>query len=151
LPRWMNNNRKGTDVVPFFGEYMKSDERAKTKINRKDVMFAGIVLFFALCIWGIMMIIQSKNGERVLIKIDGKIYEECSLSENKTIKIDNKYGMNVIVIKDKHVFAETADCPDKYCVNQGKISKSGQMIVCMPHKLVVEITGSKKKLDSVAR
>mgnify|MGYP000590388048 CR=1 FL=1 len=35
-----------------------------------------------------------------------------------------------------------ADCPDKYCVKQGKITKTRQNIVCLPHKVVVEIAVS---------
>ena len=32
-----------------------------------------------------------------------------------------------------------ANCPDKLCIHQGKISKNGETIVCLPHGLIVEI------------
>ena len=32
-----------------------------------------------------------------------------------------------------------ADCPDGYCKEQGRISGQKQTIVCLPHKLVVEV------------
>lgn len=34
---------------------------------------------------------------------------------------------------------EEANCPDGYCEEQGKISEHTQTIVCLPHKLVVEV------------
>ena len=37
-----------------------------------------------------------------------------------------------------------ADCPDKICINMGTIRKKGQTIICLPHKLVVEITDGKE-------
>ena len=41
-----------------------------------------------------------------------------------------------------------ADCPDKICVNTGKISKIGETIVCLPHRVVVEIQGEVSQSDS---
>ena len=34
-----------------------------------------------------------------------------------------------------------ADCPDRLCVKQGSISKNGESIVCLPHKVIVTVTG----------
>ena len=34
-----------------------------------------------------------------------------------------------------------ADCPDGICVRQGKLTTAGVPIVCMPHRLVIEIYG----------
>ena len=42
---------------------------------------------------------------------------------------------------------EEADCPDGYCKEQGHISKNKQTIVCLPHKLVVEISDDSEKSE----
>ena len=34
----------------------------------------------------------------------------------------------------------SADCPDHLCVKQGKISADGEMIVCLPNKVTVQIS-----------
>lgn len=39
----------------------------------------------------------------------------------------------------------TADCPDQLCVHQQAISKKNQTIVCLPNKVVAEVTGNTKK------
>ena len=44
-----------------------------------------------------------------------------------------------IEIKDGEVSVKEADCPDKICVNHKKISNVGESIICLPHKLVIEI------------
>jgi hypothetical protein len=71
---------------------------------------------------------------------DNKEYETVSLKENEKVVIENEYGKNVVIIKDGQVYVETADCPDKTCVKQGKIMKTGQSIVCLPHRMTVTIT-----------
>ena len=40
-----------------------------------------------------------------------------------------------------------SDCKDRQCI--GEIQKSGEMIVCLPHKLIVKIEGS-GEVDGVA-
>lgn len=44
-----------------------------------------------------------------------------------------------------------ADCPDKLCVHQGYISRVGEVLVCIPNKVVVEIKSddSEKELDGI--
>ena len=44
-----------------------------------------------------------------------------------------------------------ADCPDQICVRHKAISKSGESIVCLPHKVVVEISSEEEQdVDIVA-
>ena len=45
----------------------------------------------------------------------------------------------MIRIEDGQAYMEEADCPDGYCMEQGGISGQKQTIVCLPHKLVVEV------------
>ena len=48
---------------------------------------------------------------------------------------------------------EDADCPDRLCVKQGRIKKVGESIVCLPHKVVIEIVGEKEEagVDAVTQ
>ena len=44
-----------------------------------------------------------------------------------------------------------ANCPDKICEGHQKISYKGETIVCLPHKVVIEIVtdDSENELDVV--
>jgi hypothetical protein len=49
---------------------------------------------------------------------------------------------------------EAADCRDQICVHHIPISGSGESIICLPHKLVVTVTGkqdNENDLDGVAK
>ena len=81
-------------------------------------------------------------------------YPQYALNENQEIEIENAYGYNRIVICDGAVYMEHADCPDQYCVGQGRIHKQGQQLVCLPHKLVVEVQVSaetEQEIDVIAK
>ena len=62
-------------------------------------------------------------------------------------------GYNKIRVEDGKAYMEEANCPDGYCEEQGKISRHTQTIVCLPHKLVVEVlesdNGKKENEDEI--
>lgn len=50
-------------------------------------------------------------------------------------------GYNLLAVSGSGVFMEAADCRDQICVRHRLISGGGESIICLPHRLVVEITG----------
>ena len=62
-----------------------------------------------------------------------------SLSKELTIEVIDLVFFIRIRIEDGKAYMEEANCPDGYCEEQGKLSGHTQTIVCLPHKLVVEV------------
>lgn len=122
-------------------------------MKRKDGIIIGVVLLLA----GIMALAmyggQGSAGEQVRIMIDGKEYGTYSLFVDRVIEVENEYGINHVVIAGGYVYMEEADCPDGYCIAHKAISRTNETIVCLPHKLVVEIHGEMKEndIDSVTQ
>lgn len=57
----------------------------------------------------------------------------------------------MIEIAEGGVRMKEADCPDQICVSRGLIQKSGQSIVCLPHRLVIRLEQvGDQELDAVA-
>lgn len=75
----------------------------------------------------------------VKITVNNQEYQTVSLAKNQTIKINNS---NTIIINEGHVFMSEANCPDKVCINQGKISKNGEQIICLPNQVVIAIVSN---------
>ncbi|MCX2454509.1 NusG domain II-containing protein [Lacticaseibacillus nasuensis] len=50
---------------------------------------------------------------------------------------------NEIVATGNQIAITAADCADQVCVRKGKISRAGDTIVCLPHKLLVAIHSSR--------
>ena len=80
---------------------------------------------------------------------------EYSLDEDVRYEIKtgkNNEDINVLVIKDGKASITEADCPDGICKDYRPISYVGETIVCLPHKVVVEITGDSTDMsfDAVA-
>ena len=61
---------------------------------------------------------------------------------------DENGGENVVLVEPGRIRVESADCPDKVCVNQGFISDGTVPIACLPHKLIIRIEGGDSGLDA---
>lgn len=120
-------------------------------MRKKDLIFGFGVILIALAMMLCMKIVGETEGDQVKITVDGKIYGTYSLNKEQEIEIDAGEDHNKICIHDGAVYMKEANCPDGYCMEQGKISGRKQTIVCLPHKLVVEVTGTEKSGEADER
>ena len=107
-------------------------------MKRNDYILIAII--FLISVSGIFYLRQGnfKEGTSVIVTVDGKEYGRYSLFIDKKIQIN---GHNTLVIKNKTADMIDADCPDKLCVKQKSISKTGETIICLPNRVVVSIQG----------
>ena len=122
----------------------------KRKI-KNDIILAVIVIVVAAT--GLLLLnIFKTEGSFAVIKIDGTETERYPLSINTEVVIETgDDGRNTLVIEDNKAFMKDANCPDKICEGHSKISYKGETIVCLPHKVVIEIVteDSENELDVV--
>ena len=76
---------------------------------------------------------------KAVVKVDGSIVREINLSADETFTVETVNGRNVVEIRGGKISVTAADCPDKICVRTGAINRSGEVIACVPHKLLIEI------------
>ena len=111
--------------------------------------------FADICLIGIFLIIgfgllfyilgQKQHGNQVLVQVNGECIQTFWQEEDVTYTIKSQYGENILRISNGKVWLLDADCPDKICVNTGKIQYPEQSIICLPHKVVVEIKDNKEE------
>lgn len=115
-----------------------------------DLILVGAVLAAALAVY-VLVNVLGKEGQTVVVTVDGAVIAEKPITVNDSVDIKDADGCNRVVIDNREVYMESADCPDKVCVKTGRISRAGETIVCLPHKVVVEIKGGGSNADSIAQ
>ena len=111
----------------------------KKTLTKLDVILVAAVLLAAAALAWYVKPSGSDEGMLVQITLDGEVYGTYSLAEDKEIDIHQSSGDNRLLISSGEVWMEEADCPDQYCIRQGKIHVEKQTIVCLPHKLVAAV------------
>ena len=120
----------------------------KIKLEKRDKLLIVIVVCVALCAFLAHQIIGGVGAGKVTVKVNGELKGTYSLAEDQTIEING--GTNILQIKNGKADMTEADCPDQLCVNQRAISRQGESIICLPHKVVVEVESSESsELDAV--
>ncbi|CDE72631.1 putative uncharacterized protein [Acidaminococcus sp. CAG:917] len=98
------------------------------------IVLAVFIIAAALAIY----FMTKPTGSEVYIYKDGKLFEAVSLSTEKTVKVDEHI---TVKISGGAAYVLKSDCKGQDCVKAGKISKVGEMIVCLPNKVVMKIVG----------
>ena len=88
-------------------------------------------------------------GKLVAVVHDGDGNEQrLPLSQNDRLEVVTDLGRNVIVVEGGQARMAEADCPHGSCMQQQPIGEPGQQIICLPHKLWVEVVASDKSAET---
>lgn len=115
-----------------------------------------LILTLILIAAGTMLLLPER-GEAMIASIyrNGECLYSIDLSSVKvpyTIKLKGEHGSNDVLVERGRIRVIEADCPDKTCVHQGWISKSGIPVVCLPNKLLIKIEkNSSEGIDVLSR
>lgn len=119
-------------------------------LKKGDVIVILLMLSFVIVISiGAVIYQNSMQSLEVVITQDNETIYRYTLSDtlDEVITIDYEGHYNEVHIHKEQVWIETADCTNQVCVHKGVIDKAGETIVCIPHKLVIEIKGRKEAID----
>ncbi len=109
--------------------------------KKLNVVFAAVII--ALVIGGVLATNafgQSVAAKSAVVKDSDNNEYVLDLSKDSATVVSTELGTNLVVVENGTVRVSEADCPNHDCVNQGAISKAGQQIVCLPHKLTIDIS-----------
>ena len=92
------------------------------------------------------------EGGSAVIYVDREPIVRLPLKDDITYTVETENGYNVVTIENGMVGVSDSDCRDKICVNHKDINSVNESIVCLPHKMVIEIEGGEQSsVDAVAQ
>ena len=113
-------------------------QTTNTRKRRNDVIFIAALLA-AVMLLGAGMYFFRGDGDAVTVTVDGALYGTYPLTVDTAVDIPTDGGYNRLVVRDGAAFMDAADCPDGICAAHHPISRNGESIVCLPHKVVVTV------------
>ncbi len=111
---------------------------------------ADYIILSGLLLLGILLtfIIFRPSGNKpamLEVRQNGSLLMTFPLTDNITKTIEDKNGSkNVFTIQDGIVTMTEANCGDHTCIQTGKIANTGESIVCLPHRLVLQIVSEQE-------
>ncbi|MCR5800175.1 MAG: NusG domain II-containing protein [Lachnospiraceae bacterium] len=115
-----------------------SEEKDQRKIGANDIKLLVMILAIGIACMLALHFFKGDTGQTVRITANGTEYI-YDIDNDREIDVETDLGTNIVVIEGGSVYVREADCPDRICVHHVRINRTGETIVCLPHRLVVEI------------
>lgn len=88
--------------------------------------------------------------ERAIIRSDGKIFAEVDLTVNKTLAVPGPLGETLVRIEAGRARVVSDPGPRQYCVLQGWLTRGGDVALCAPNRVSLEVLGRVAAYDTLA-
>lgn len=92
---------------------------------------------------------QHGAGDLIIVRSKGLVVSELSLLRNRTLSVSGPLGATVVEVKDQRVRIASDPSPRQICVRHGWLKQVGEMALCLPNQVSVEIADARGHVDSV--
>ncbi|MCF0137179.1 MAG: NusG domain II-containing protein [Oscillospiraceae bacterium] len=107
------------------------------RLRRDAALIVALLLLSGLLF---ILLHGKESGAGVVVRVGGEEIARYSLSQSGSYPLNG--GTNLLVIEGGEAYIADAECPDRLCVRQGKVSLTGECITCLPNKLTVTVFGT---------
>ena len=113
--------------------------------GNQSLTIADKILFVALvCLTAASFIAKNafaSGGSLVIVELEGQVVYKGDLSDDRKVTVTGERGDVRIQVREGKVGVVSADCPNKICVRTGWRSLDGEVIICLPNRVLVKILG----------
>ena len=100
--------------------------------------------------WLVTALWQGGAANKAIIRSGGKIFREVTLSRDQIIDVPGPLGTSQIAIHNRQARIAADPSPRQYCVHQGWLTQAGEISICLPNQVSVELNGGGKRYDSLS-
>lgn len=88
-------------------------------------------------------------ANRLEVRQGNHVLGVYDLNQIKQLHVHGAQGDSEIVIQQGKVRFKRSPCTNQYCVHQGWLSQAGQIAICLPNQISLELLGKAKPYDSL--
>lgn len=96
------------------------------------------------------LIWQGGLADRAVIRQEGAIFAQLDLHARRRVEVAGPLGTTVIAVEPGRARVVSDPGPRQYCVRQGWLSRPGEIAICAPNRVSLQITGRTKAYDSLS-
>ena len=96
------------------------------------------------------MLWQGGFAERAIIRQDGQVFAEFELGSRRDVAVPGPLGITLVAIEPGRARVVADPGPRQYCVRQGWLARPGEIAICAPNRVSVQIAGRTRTYDSLS-
>jgi hypothetical protein len=118
-------------VKPLLGDYLVM------------IVSTIVVIFLFKTLW------SNAPASQLMIRQGNKVVGTYDLNQNRELHLHGPLGESHISIAQGKVRFKQSPCTNQYCVHQGWLKLAGQVAICLPNQISLQLIGEKKPYDSL--
>jgi hypothetical protein len=107
------------------------------------VVSAITVIFLSKTLW------SNTPASQLMIRQADKIIGTYDLNQTRDLHLHGPLGESHISIAQGQVRFKQSPCTNQYCVHQGWLNRAGQVAICLPNQISLQLIGEDKPYDSL--
>jgi hypothetical protein len=104
-----------------------------------DLPLAAVLLIAAVA--SFWLVTAGEPGERIVVEQQGRIIFQAPLDQPRTVTFTGPVGETVLAIADGGARIVASSCPHHICQASGTVRRSGQLLACIPNRLLLRVAG----------
>jgi hypothetical protein len=93
---------------------------------------------------------QGGYAEKAVIRQDGQLFAEVDLRAPRRVEVPGPLGTTLVAVEPGRARVVTDPGPRQYCVRQGWLVRPGEIAICAPNRVSVQIAGRTRAYDSLS-
>jgi hypothetical protein len=93
---------------------------------------------------------QGGMADRAIIRQNGQVFADVDLRARRQLEVPGPLGQTLIAIEPGRARVLADPGPRQYCVRQGWLMRPGEIAICAPNRVSLQITGRTKVYDSIS-
>ena len=119
----------------------------------QHIKFGDWITFLAAAtftLWLASLVWHGGAADKAIIRSGGKIFRELPLSSDLELEVPGPLGLSKISIHNRQARITSDPSPRQYCVQQGWLIRAGEIAICLPNQVSLELSGNTKRYDSLS-
>ncbi len=108
-----------------------------------DRAIIGLLLMFAVA--GLWWSMTGTAGRELVVEQGGELVYVAPLNEETRFAVPGELGPTGIEVAAGSARVATASCPQRLCMAMGRIDEQGELVACVPNKLVLYVRGEARE------
>ena len=92
---------------------------------------------------------SNEHASKLKIRQGDNVIGTYDLNQSRELHIKGPLGESIIAINNGRAHFKQSPCPGQYCVHQGWLSHAGQVAICLPNQISLQLMGAKTQYDSL--
>ena len=121
----------------------------RARVTRTDLWLMLLLLLAALA--SLWFSLGRSAGQYLVIYEGDNLAFTAPLAQDRQIELHGPLGETLVAVSSGKVRVISSPCPRKICIGMGEIEHSGDLLACVPNRVVIRIEGEGGEYDLLSR